>query len=586
MLDIKCGNPNGNEPASYSRFVLPFAYTLTPAKEDRRSALSYVPITADEERKWRENYLTKETADVLFKRARWLKLQNNSITNVTSWEWKYPMVFRDEHILDVCMSAPMLVLFECPESMSHPIVHISPFVSPNAQSVNEGRRKHKAGEPDLLRTGFLIVELYFPESRDERPNLNDLLEMNELFRYWQKPYEGNAEDKHLLNKWPVEVIDTSSTNPDNSASPRNYSRWWKSLLAHPIILDDSASDIRPQRSVPLEDMSEVQGTVKDRAHKKYDLTTDLTVYADPRTFVWTCAIIKGGVNRLRKEFVGPGLDIDPFGHWIRLVNVDKPEKTAQETHKTTAFEREWGHQHTYRRWEERDTYYGFNYHCGAMLGEICPEPPTWRYFGSMYFDQVLLLLYLRVTLFRFSTRLGEISATARDRDNEEEWREDFQKLRWDFALFTNLYQFPLISNQQQAIEMYALARKCMDIEELFREIQEEIKSGHDYLIQKQAQEQTQTAMLLTVVATLGLMIALPMSFFSMGILIEGLKNQRSHLLLFGIGLSISFILLMSVIWISQPVSRQINRLANLHFNMDLAERRISDGKTLPESRGR
>jgi len=170
------------------------------------------------------------------------------------------------------------------------------------------------------------------------------------------------------------------------------------------------------------------------------------------------------------------------------LNVDYPKSTPTETHKgITKFEQQRVEERTYHRWEEDGTFYGFNYHCGAMLGPPLNEPdgpPLWKHFGDMYFDQILLLLYLRVGSFRFSRRLSRISAEAQDSmtlgnsntDNGfEKWRDDFQRLRWSFALFTNLYEFPLLSNQQQSIEMYELARKHMDVEEFFRKIQEEIR---------------------------------------------------------------------------------------------------------------
>jgi hypothetical protein len=68
-----------------------------------------------------------------------------------------------------------LVLFECPDELED----------------NPAR-----SEEDLLRTGFLLVEIYFPEAaQDSRPNLDDLLEVNELFRYWQSPFPNHAEEK-------------------------------------------------------------------------------------------------------------------------------------------------------------------------------------------------------------------------------------------------------------------------------------------------------------------------------------------------------------------------------------------------------
>jgi Mg2+ and Co2+ transporter CorA len=117
-------------------------------------------------------------------------------------------------------------------------------------------------------------------------------------------------------------------------------------------------------------------------------------------------------------------------------------------------------------------------------------------------------------------RLSEISALVRKSDidgNLEKWQENFRMLRRDFALFTNLYQFPLLSNQQQAVEMYSLARKQMDVDSLFEEIEKEIQSSHDYISAVQDQQQAVRMERLTVVATVGLIVALSFGFWSMSI---------------------------------------------------------------------
>jgi Mg2+ and Co2+ transporter CorA len=134
----------------------------------------------------------------------------------------------------------------------------------------------------------------------------------------------------------------------------------------------------------------------------------------------------------------------------------------------------------------------------------------------MYFDMFLLLLYVRVTLFRFSTQLTVISKGARGQqgDNIEKWSEEFEKLRWQFALFTNLYQFPLISNQQQGLELYALARKCLDVDDLYKEVQSEVRSSHEFILQKQQQRQSETTTRLTMVATIGLALSIVLAFLS------------------------------------------------------------------------
>lgn len=120
-----------------------------------------------------------------------------------------------------------------------------------------------------------------------------------------------------------------------------------------------------------------------------------------------------------------------------------------------------------------------------MLAGPINDPPTWLHFSEQYLDCALLLLYVRVTLFRFSRELSDISSEARNcrqpRQVPRQLRQRFEQLRWDFALFTNLYKFPLISNQQQAIEMYTFARKQLDVDALFEEVEEEVRSSHEFM---------------------------------------------------------------------------------------------------------
>jgi hypothetical protein len=94
-----------------------------------------------------------------------------------------------------------------------------------------------------------------------------------------------------------------------------------------------------------------------------------------------------------------------------------------------------------------------------------------------------------------------------------QWRDRFESLRWQFALFTNLYKFPLISNQQQAIEMYSLARRHLDVDELFQEVEEEIRSSHEFLDVSTSSKLNHRVSVLTWVAVALALVQLGTWFF-------------------------------------------------------------------------
>jgi hypothetical protein len=74
-IPLLCGDPAGQEPASFTRFVLPFGYQLEaggaregPAWQVETAAVSPA----------RQRYFTTETSRVLFRRARRFVLQDAS----------------------------------------------------------------------------------------------------------------------------------------------------------------------------------------------------------------------------------------------------------------------------------------------------------------------------------------------------------------------------------------------------------------------------------------------------------------------------------------------------------------------------
>lgn len=510
---LSFGKPSDQTPASFTRFVLPFAYQIENDTDDsallryKRICTCRPETIASEQHKEkcrdpncagtglngihpRRKYLTTETADMLFQRAHWYQLSQD---NGRFWLNNYVPLSSGHKNIE--LSEVFLVLFEFPDS-------------PDAKS-----------PPDLFQTGFLVFETHF---KDES-SLNDLIKFNEIFRYTEEPFTGHS-GRDSVKEFHSSRFLKSVSEPAASASTFSGApyEWWQNYLKFPI-------ETRHQ-GVP------VQVRLVTGYPKSEDSDLDQrSVLPDNRAFVWTCAILKNrqGARSLALNRKDVGLtDSNQCGYWVRLLNVDGTSGLEEGgTVPCTDFEKTWLKERTYQRWSASGTYYGFTSHSGALLGSPCDDPPTHMHFRQMYFDQALILLYVRVSLFRFSAKLNRISADARRAANgEKKWAEDFRKLRWDLTLFTNLYQFPLLSNQQQAVEMYEIARKQMDIEILFEEVQEEIHNSYEYLEQLEASLQTkeagrltaetmslsQEATTLTRIATFALPIGILLGLFGAG----------------------------------------------------------------------
>ena len=346
-----------NQPHSATRFLLPF--NLPPAAEDQgraseagaskktvyRQARAGDLILANQEA--RSKYLTAETRNVLFTRATWWVMNcAPAPINMTAPDGKQ---------LRGMVRPPSLVLFE------------------------------DACGKELLRRGFLVVEVAFQRDVNAALRLDDVLLFNELFRFWREPFKGDGKaiTSHSEKfKKQLHGFAEPFTKMTGFAVNGSYGERWKSMLR-----------------VPLEDG---RALLSDGACDASEIFGD---YADDRAFVWTRALLsKPEIQRIiphpeeRSDSKWQAEETDTgfrkmFGYWVKLLNVDMP---GDSSNKTTAFERDWAADRTYRRWEHCNCYYGFNYFSAAMMAEKCDDPPTWQHWFEMYFDQVLLLLYVRV----------------------------------------------------------------------------------------------------------------------------------------------------------------------------------------------
>ena len=482
MLQIVAGDPDhikageGKTGASYTRFVLPFAYDpVTHAYPGEAVGLFFDQASKKEmstpEWMQRRRYFTPETEQVLYDGASWFVLKEPCGKDQAGLEtrpWRSSRIFHfSRRSCKVEFARAGLVLFEWGTGMGRD-------AGPDA-----------SGQSHFFKTGFLLLDCHFaqaaPGDNWENPTYEELLAFNELFRYWRRPY-----DHHFRR-----MADFFGAGPvlpgilDEAVSKCGFEglylgRWLEFLKIPLRDADGKAWRLFPDTWFTNTRRWWRREIEQDETGKEDD-DPHCMVYMDDRTFVQTCALVNdGGANFIRRSYHAKETKPEEMGHWVKLLNVDYP---GDDISGTTSFEQEWCRERTYRRWEHYGALYGFNYHSTAMLSGPISDPPTWDHYRTLYADMILLMVYMRVTLFRFSRRLSLLSQEARGQELEqnEDLHTKFKGLRRDFMLFTNLYQFPLISNQQQAIEIYSKARRWLDVDDLFREMQQEVNSTHEFL---------------------------------------------------------------------------------------------------------
>ncbi len=455
------------QAATYTRFALPFAFQLQAAPDISEPADLYYALNDKEDISYikRRKYFTRETSDTLYERGEWLSICNN--WKNTSWGKAEITVSLRNKDFQIGMLPPQLVLFEVPEI------------------------KHQQ-EANILQTGVLYVDLYFSEQQSHTPELDDLLLLNEYFRYFGIPYDGHATIfKKLFANIPVNV-EQNITKPQSGSetiasldSLACYFERWATMLEIPLKYNGQSYRLFPKNWG--------QAARNWMYNKKGCNEADhWQIYADNRCFVWTLALLKEGGKSLQTNFEPEKemLAAKDYGHWVKLLNIDTPifnfkqkfyEPPIKTHSEVSKFERQWADERTYKRWEESGTWYGFCYHSVAVLDKFNPAdgsfslafPPSATY----YFDSTMLLFYIRLSLFRFGRELSKVIAIK----DKEQKRENLQALRDQFATFTVLYRFPMPSNQQQSIEMYEINRKFFDLDRFFDEIQHEIDNTHEFL---------------------------------------------------------------------------------------------------------
>lgn len=557
---ISVGDP-AERRACFSRFILPFRWqaqkvlaTSAGGPAFRRaskhdwiySAIENGQVVDDD----RCRYFTPEIAELLYHRASWFVLDESKGTSGESvaW-WKKSFKVRSglenaSHQYEVELRPPALILFEYSDA--------GDIFSNDARG-------------GIFRTGFLVVEAFFPNP-NQAPKFEDLLRFNEIFRFWRCPFKKHAEFcKNELRAIYDGMFGPGTSPNEGHCDPKLYADRWMGLFRHPIQdADGKLFYVMPQAWV-------------DENNRQPNGDPHWLVHPDDRAFVMTCAFLDGHVDLSSGQTsttnevpwataVGAAFaEVLPTtpplaGHWVRLLNVDRP-RWRNDNGSCSRFEYTWALERTYRRWAHDGCLYGFNLHSMALLAGPASdsdphgEPPLALHCGSLYFDVTLLLLYLRVSLFRFSKRLHQISARTRavpDASRHwETWAEDFGEIRWNFLQFENLYQFPLLSNQQQNVEMYTLQRAHMDIQELYDEIDKEVRSSDEVLNNKLDQNRNELAVLLNVVALVGVAAALALAWM------DAHSPETLGVLCFLLLSLVFFICMWGVIFLSKPISRRM-----------------------------
>jgi hypothetical protein len=513
---------------------------------------------------WRRSvYFTVDTSYALFRRAHWYRLEPASKPDGpakeviwNSFRYSAPPFGRAARDITVDISPPMVVLFD-------------------AESAG-----HWSHQDSLFQIGFLYLDFHLSAEKKCAIYLEDLLEVNERARCLWLPYEGYGDNylrvmagcRHLwaegrgsdqeweeFQKGLLKEMDNKRREfcaARDKEEANKVAAWfdrrcsglsmWSAAFNYPVAGQDSEIKwfTTPKMRKNTAEWAgwcgesgcnkpvfagNAQPVAKKAAY--IETHTGWLATTDYRAFVWSYAYTQGS---LRDAFGGAKDRPERYGHWVKFMNIDAAgdywtglaAKVGANAKGVSAFEQDWARKRTYARWAHGGTYYGISPHAGAMLTDYeYDDPPFNRHFATMYFDQTLLLLYLRVMAFQLSIRMAKLSAEVGDSLAEHMdkdcraniirlRREDFKQIRQLFMSFVSLYQFPLLSTQQQSVEMYTLFRRHMDIDELYRDVSAEIDTWDRVIAQHDQERSTDEVAKLTRVGVILTTFGLPFAFLT------------------------------------------------------------------------
>jgi hypothetical protein len=361
-------------------------------------------------------------------------------------------------------------------------------------------------DASCIQIGFLVLRtrLVTPADAPERkPTLGDQLLFNDRFRHVRADYEGwwgtasdlsraraaigdlRLHDTPALRGIWAQLLDRSATT-DQSEESETWAmelfEGWSSLLQLPVV----ATDGRTYRVMPDDWHDGARQTLLGRVCTQPggdEYPKSWLAYPDHRAFTWSGVILNESGES------SPGLQhAEHCEAWRMLLNADVGE-SSNDTSPPRAFDVEWTRTRTYYRWAASGTYYGVCTHAGAMLirrhgGSAVSHLAA--IFNGLYLDMQLLLLYDRSVAFCLSASLARRARDRREKRGNPVELLGETELRSLLDYFSNVYRFPLISNQQQALELYALARRGLEIDTLIAEVETKIRATDEMLRSNEA----------------------------------------------------------------------------------------------------
>jgi len=347
----------------------------------------------------------------------------------------------------------------------------------------------------LFPTGvaILAMEVVLEDTEQDPTRLDQALDFMDFFRRWHVPYWAKGKPGLM----PARVVWRWRNGEDHSfdiADP-GLKKSHRQLLT---------TEWRSPHPVPhwLEILPAII-----RAHLVSTPPDQRANHACMRHLCWRSI---SDERMITSNFViVPDIGAISEADWVRLCFADQAGDSASWPYRIHDADWQTFHREHVFDWFHdagtRQLFAGFN-HAIVCSGGPFPSNTLVHHFRRHYFHMALLAQFEFTTLLAFSSRITHAVKRLRSTNNEDSFREEFFFIRRSFLHFVHEFRFTGISNQMQPREMFRLWRKHLGLDALFRDVEDELRTGNDYLLAIENRERTETAGRLNIiVAILGLL---------------------------------------------------------------------------------
>lgn len=241
-------------------------------------------------------------------------------------------------------------------------------------------------------------------------------------------------------------------------------------------------------------------------------------------------------------------------YWYRYLFVDNESATCQNPHMRLNLLKN----HSYLRWTDCDSLYGVTRYSFVYLTNAGVPDFLLDYFETIYARMVELVLMQRATVLKFSERINLI---ANESDTLEK-RKEINSLCDDYIKFKNQFYFKEVTAQDQGIEMYDMLQKSLRLEEMVKDLDEDIQELYQYHSILEEQEGNRKAQTLNVILGVFTPAAFVVSLLSYNHFISwGGHSERIKAMMtaFVIGIPLMFLLLFIYKIIILPIYNKIRK---------------------------